>query len=307
MSAARRSRPAAGQARHRHGVPELRAVPASHGRRNVAFPLEMRNVARRRSTAASARHRPGRALATSSACRASSPAASSSAWRWRAPSSSTRACCCSTSRSARSTASCARPCSSRSSPAAQARTDHDLHHPRSGRGAGALRPHRGDGRGSIQQVATDDEIYERPANDFVADFVGESNIFTALECGRRGHAGERPPPEGRAAWRRSCTVGVLMRPERFSSGGANLFAGEVIEAVYLGTSSSCVLPARAAWSCSSASRQRARCRRRATGSTWVSSRTLSMFSNRRMLPFVVLSAARTSCACNRHEILRCAR
>ena len=31
--------------------------------------------------------------------------------------------------------------------------------------------------GIIQQVATTTEIYERPANDFVADFVGESNIF----------------------------------------------------------------------------------------------------------------------------------
>ena len=31
--------------------------------------------------------------------------------------------------------------------------------------------------GTIQQVATTTEIYERPANDFVADFVGESNIF----------------------------------------------------------------------------------------------------------------------------------
>jgi ABC-type Fe3+/spermidine/putrescine transport system ATPase subunit len=32
-------------------------------------------------------------------------------------------------------------------------------------------------KGRIQQVATTTEIYERPANDFVADFVGESNIF----------------------------------------------------------------------------------------------------------------------------------
>ena len=32
-------------------------------------------------------------------------------------------------------------------------------------------------KGAIQQVATTTEIYERPANDFVADFVGESNIF----------------------------------------------------------------------------------------------------------------------------------
>lgn len=92
-------------------------------------------------------------------------------------------------------------------------------------------------QGKIQQVATTTEIYERPANDFVADFVGESNIFhgtvsapgvITLENGRVLKVGASPPAGQR--------VGVLMRPERFSPGGANVFAGEVVEAVYLGTS-----------------------------------------------------------------------
>jgi spermidine/putrescine ABC transporter ATP-binding subunit len=91
--------------------------------------------------------------------------------------------------------------------------------------------------GTIQQVATTTEIYERPANDFVADFVGESNIFhgtvsapgtVALDNGRTLEVASSLPA-GRK-------VGVLMRPERFSPGGTNAFAGEVIEAVYLGTS-----------------------------------------------------------------------
>jgi putative spermidine/putrescine transport system ATP-binding protein len=92
-------------------------------------------------------------------------------------------------------------------------------------------------RGAIQQVAGTAEIYERPANDFVADFVGESNIFhgtltepgvVTLSSGRRllvngrGKVGDR--------------LGVLMRPERFADRGANSFAGEVVEAVYLGAS-----------------------------------------------------------------------
>jgi putative spermidine/putrescine transport system ATP-binding protein len=92
-------------------------------------------------------------------------------------------------------------------------------------------------RGAIQQVATTTEIYERPANDFVADFVGESNIFhgvltepgvVTLAGGRRlkvdvpAEIGER--------------LGVLMRPERFAMSGTNSFAGEVLEAVYLGAS-----------------------------------------------------------------------
>src|SRR6202011_1639992 len=32
-------------------------------------------------------------------------------------------------------------------------------------------------KGTIQQIASTTEIYERPATDFVADFLGESNIL----------------------------------------------------------------------------------------------------------------------------------
>jgi putative spermidine/putrescine transport system ATP-binding protein len=92
-------------------------------------------------------------------------------------------------------------------------------------------------RGAIQQVADTTEIYERPANDFVADFVGESNIFhgtltepgvVTLSGGRRllvsgkGKVGDR--------------LGVLIRPERFADKGDNRFVGDVLEAVYLGAS-----------------------------------------------------------------------
>ncbi|MDP2375747.1 ABC transporter ATP-binding protein [Reyranella sp.] len=91
-------------------------------------------------------------------------------------------------------------------------------------------------KGTIQQIATTTEIYERPANDFVADFVGESNIFhgtmsaagvVTLEGGRQLKVASAAVPGKR--------VGVLMRPERFAPAGANQFSGEVIESVYLGT------------------------------------------------------------------------
>ncbi len=92
-------------------------------------------------------------------------------------------------------------------------------------------------KGTIQQIATTTEIYERPANDFVADFVGESNIFH----GTMSAPGAVTLDGGRTLVVRSdrqagAKVGVLMRPERFASGGMNQFAGEVIESVYLGTS-----------------------------------------------------------------------
>ena len=92
-------------------------------------------------------------------------------------------------------------------------------------------------RGKIQQIATTTEIYERPANDFVADFVGESNIFH----GTIGAPGTVTLDGGRTLQVRSdkpagSKAGVLMRPERFAPTGANAFTGEVIESVYLGTS-----------------------------------------------------------------------
>ncbi|MBV8393961.1 MAG: ABC transporter ATP-binding protein, partial [Alphaproteobacteria bacterium] len=91
--------------------------------------------------------------------------------------------------------------------------------------------------GRLEQVATTTEIYERPATDFVADFVGESNLFH----GTAGEGGAIFLPNGRLlqaarASRPGSAVGVLIRPERFSATSANAFEGEVVEAVYLGTS-----------------------------------------------------------------------
>ena len=75
-------------------------------------------------------------------------------------------------------------------------------------------------KGAIQQIATRAEIYERPVNDFVADFVGESNIFhgvlsaqntVTLDNGRVLQVKSDAAPGKR--------LGVLMRPERFSAVG----------------------------------------------------------------------------------------
>ena len=92
-------------------------------------------------------------------------------------------------------------------------------------------------RGAIEQIATTTEIYEHPVNAFVADFVGESNIFhgavtaqdvVTLDNGRLLRA-RTDAPSGRR-------LGILMRPERFSAAGENSFVGEVLESVYLGAS-----------------------------------------------------------------------
>ena len=91
--------------------------------------------------------------------------------------------------------------------------------------------------GAVLQIGSRAEIYEHPVNDFVADFVGESNIFhgalsaqntVTLDNGRVLQVEHEAAPGKR--------TGVLMRPERFSPTGDNLFVGDVLEAIYLGAS-----------------------------------------------------------------------
>jgi putative spermidine/putrescine transport system ATP-binding protein len=90
--------------------------------------------------------------------------------------------------------------------------------------------------GTIRQVGAPDEIYDRPADDFVAQFIGESNLLTGEVAGPdrvlldggtsvtvRGLAGGH----GR--------VRLLVRPEKLALDSAtNRFTGTVLEAVYLG-------------------------------------------------------------------------
>ena len=98
------------QARHRHGVPELRALPAHDGLRQHGLRPEAGQG--RPRTRSDARVREGgraccRSTTCSTACPSSSRAASASASPSAAPSCATRACSCSTSRCRTSTRRCA--------------------------------------------------------------------------------------------------------------------------------------------------------------------------------------------------------
>ena len=103
--------------------------------------------------------------------------------------------------------------------------------------------------GRLEQVGTPTELYERPATRFVAEFIGESNIFPgvaavaangfcSLECtGARLRA---VPTRPLAAGDRAV---VSVRPERIdlqagvpAAGTENVIGGRVTEVVYLGRS-----------------------------------------------------------------------
>jgi len=102
--------------------------------------------------------------------------------------------------------------------------------------------------GHVLQVGTPAEIYENPANRFVADFIGETN-FLVGEIQQREGAIARVDSDGLALWAaaganvpRSGPATVAVRPEKIRitstrPEGRNAFEGRVELVTYVGTDS----------------------------------------------------------------------
>lgn len=108
-------------------------------------------------------------------------------------------------------------------------------------------------QGSVLQVGTPDEIYERPVDRFVADFIGESNFLEGRIVGRNGVRAvlERPGGVRFGGELRDDTLQpgdpatLAVRPEKLdvrpadsvvaSEEGAERVNGVVTEVHYLGT------------------------------------------------------------------------
>ena len=91
-------------------------------------------------------------------------------------------------------------------------------------------------KGMIQQIGTPEDIYLRPENAFVADFIGESNIFDGVKrpggtvefAGRRFKCIDDIPA--------GTLVDVLIRPEhvQLTSPESGMITGEVISNIFKG-------------------------------------------------------------------------
>jgi len=105
--------------------------------------------------------------------------------------------------------------------------------------------------GRLQQIGLPHEIYEAPANTFVADFIGESNILVGQVEQSAGGAQLRleggPPVQIKgelSGIHSGRTARVLIRPERFfdvttgkaDGASANQIEGTVVESIYIGIS-----------------------------------------------------------------------
>ena len=107
-------------------------------------------------------------------------------------------------------------------------------------------------KGRLQQVGPPLEIYEAPANPFIADFIGESNIFSGtieasggdvLSVRLDGGPSIQVPSRPELAARIGGRVRVMIRPERFvdlnvvgAPATVNRIDGLVAESAYIGVS-----------------------------------------------------------------------
>jgi putative spermidine/putrescine transport system ATP-binding protein len=105
--------------------------------------------------------------------------------------------------------------------------------------------------GIIQQLAPPDDLYERPENSFVAQFIGENNKLSGTVLSRSGDAVTVKLASGETCQALAVKCGdagsetlLSIRPERVRIGGAkdaNSTKAEVLELIYLGDHIRCRL------------------------------------------------------------------
>ena len=94
-------------------------------------------------------------------------------------------------------------------------------------------------RGRVEQIGSPEEIYERPATRFTAEFVGAGNFFEGVGDGRTVRTNDGLSIESAA----SGNVTLLVRPEKMRLNGGSGLPARVEEVLYQGASMSIILMA----------------------------------------------------------------
>jgi ABC-type Fe3+/spermidine/putrescine transport system ATPase subunit len=106
--------------------------------------------------------------------------------------------------------------------------------------------------GRLAQVGTPGELYQKPKNRFVADFIGNTNLISATITGRNGNRIELNSAAGPLVaigdGELPKTVTVSIRPEQMEiinddspANGRNRLSGKTIGTTFLGEASEHVL------------------------------------------------------------------
>jgi spermidine/putrescine ABC transporter ATP-binding subunit len=104
--------------------------------------------------------------------------------------------------------------------------------------------------GSIEQIGSPEEVYEKPSNRFVADFIGESNFFEGTVMEKIGDGEAKVRVGADAVWRIANAgktqignkVTIAVRPEKLffvrkgdhNGEDMNTLKGRVEEVIYIG-------------------------------------------------------------------------
>lgn len=91
--------------------------------------------------------------------------------------------------------------------------------------------------GRILQVGNPREIYTRPVDRFVADFIGETNFLSATIDGKKVRlaTGDTIAASGVEAYAEGAAVTLAIRPEQVRVGDKGGLSATVAETVYFGT------------------------------------------------------------------------
>lgn len=92
--------------------------------------------------------------------------------------------------------------------------------------------------GGLEQVASPEEIYSRPATAYAAQFIGHTNLLEAEIQGGLAHSGELrwavPQPDGRASF--SLRPECIRRAQESNDQKAARFRGRVLDSAFHGAS-----------------------------------------------------------------------
>ena len=97
-------------------------------------------------------------------------------------------------------------------------------------------------KGQIQQLGTPLEIYERPVNRFVADFIGDTNfVVVDIAAAPRMAGCAAAAPAASSSWRRPLATSRPAARHAGDPAGEDRAArprgahGEIVQSVYIGT------------------------------------------------------------------------